>query len=503
MLSTRYISSLFTCAIAKIARFASLTLLLNIPFCVSYTYAQDTACGIIWHEPVVLMNDRGLPQIATEGNIVHLTWSSGYTKLPYMRSTTEGEQWSEVMELWNTPRSHASHHQIIPTSQSLYLFYQFVNDSTGKDYIQFIKSSNKGLSWNLPNQIFPEELSKNPVTINDDTIALGINYRPIPGYVILPVIASSTTGGNSWNFSTDTILGFVPVCALGSGALHVVMSATGIPLLSPEILYWKSTDLGFSWTKKMFLSSHDGAGSSIATVAAEGNNIIATWRDTKFGGCFSSLGCGIVSRRSDSGGEQWYDDQLLTEIQNGITSDVAIQGNIVASTWSGGNDVEYEVYARVSFDGGKTYCPVHHTGVPKTGDAKIAISPNAIHVVFSHAITLKMYYVRGEIVRTSVKEPIENIPSNIVLQQNYPNPFNPQTAISFKQSAVSKITIKIFDMFGKEVAILINNKQYEAGKYNVDWNAEEFASGMYFYRLTSVTNDGKQTILTQKMLLMK
>ena len=58
-----------------------------------------------------------------------------------------------------------------------------------------------------------------------------------------------------------------------------------------------------------------------------------------------------MSRRSDSGGEQWYDDQLLTEIQNGITSDVAIQGNIVASTWSGGNDVEYEVYARVSFDG--------------------------------------------------------------------------------------------------------------------------------------------------------
>ena len=69
---------------------------------------------------------------------------------------------------------------------------------------------------------FSRGVIKNPVTIND-TIALGINYRPIPGYVILPVIASSTTGGNSWNFSTDTILGFVPVCALGSGALHVVM----------------------------------------------------------------------------------------------------------------------------------------------------------------------------------------------------------------------------------------------------------------------------------------
>ena len=114
-----------------------------------------------------------------------------------------------------------------------------------------------------------------------------------------------------------------------------------------------------------------------------------------------------------------------------------------------------------------------------------------------------MYYVRGEIITSSIaSEPVTVFAKQIELQQNHPNPFNPSTAISFQQSAVSHITLKVYDIFGKEVATLINNKQLEAGKHNVEWNAEGFASGMYFYRLIAV-NEHNQSIIKPKMILLK
>jgi hypothetical protein len=77
-----------------------------------------------------------------------------------------------------------------------------------------------------------------------------------------------------------------------------------------------------------------------------------------------------------------------------------------------------------------------------------------------------------------------NLPGNYSLLQNYPNPFNPVTTIKFDLPTDNFVTLKIYDMLGREVATLVDNK-LSAGTHSLNWNASQFSSGIYFYRLTA------------------
>ena len=97
---------------------------------------------------------------------------------------------------------------------------------------------------------------------------------------------------------------------------------------------------------------------------------------------------------------------------------------------------------------------------------------------------------------TNVSSIGDAIPKNYALYQNYPNPFNPVTAISFALPKDSKVTLRIHDALGKEVATLINNEIRNAGTYKVDFVANDFASGIYYFKLeTESFVDSKRMIL--------
>jgi subtilisin family serine protease len=89
------------------------------------------------------------------------------------------------------------------------------------------------------------------------------------------------------------------------------------------------------------------------------------------------------------------------------------------------------------------------------------------------------------------------IPLAYSLKQNYPNPFNPATTIQFSIAEKGHVTLKIYDLLGKEVASLINEEK-QAGEYKVNFNASSFASGVYFYELKSGSFSQ-----SKKMLLLK
>lgn len=89
------------------------------------------------------------------------------------------------------------------------------------------------------------------------------------------------------------------------------------------------------------------------------------------------------------------------------------------------------------------------------------------------------------------------VPNDFELLQNYPNPFNPATTIKFRIAKQQTVELKIYDLTGKEVEILIN-RQLSPGTYESYWKASEYPSGIYFYRLSS----GKFTE-TRKMILIK
>lgn len=83
------------------------------------------------------------------------------------------------------------------------------------------------------------------------------------------------------------------------------------------------------------------------------------------------------------------------------------------------------------------------------------------------------------------------------LEQNYPNPFNPSTTISFQIPQAGLVKIAVYNILGKEVALLLNEEK-EAGRYEVNFDGGNLSSGVYFYKITS----GNFTS-TRKMVLMK
>jgi hypothetical protein len=92
----------------------------------------------------------------------------------------------------------------------------------------------------------------------------------------------------------------------------------------------------------------------------------------------------------------------------------------------------------------------------------------------------------------------DDVPRQYMLAQNYPNPFNPGTTILFSLPVQTRVTLRIYDLLGKEIATLINNETLSAGKHIKQWSAQYFSSGVYFYKLQA----GSFTA-TKKLVLLK
>jgi CubicO group peptidase (beta-lactamase class C family) len=106
--------------------------------------------------------------------------------------------------------------------------------------------------------------------------------------------------------------------------------------------------------------------------------------------------------------------------------------------------------------------------------------------------------------QTSVGETIP--PAQFLLNQNFPNPFNPATNISFNLPSRSIVTLKIFDVLGRELAVLVS-AELSAGTHTYQWNANGLSGGVYFYQL-SVTRDNRGGQVgsfeqTKKLILLK
>jgi hypothetical protein len=89
------------------------------------------------------------------------------------------------------------------------------------------------------------------------------------------------------------------------------------------------------------------------------------------------------------------------------------------------------------------------------------------------------------------------LPREFALSQNYPNPFNPTTSFEFEVPSFEFVSLKVFDVLGREVATLVDEIK-QAGEYKVTWDAGKMASGIYFYRLQAGV-----FVETKKMVLAK
>ncbi|MDX1429552.1 MAG: T9SS type A sorting domain-containing protein, partial [Rhodothermales bacterium] len=98
---------------------------------------------------------------------------------------------------------------------------------------------------------------------------------------------------------------------------------------------------------------------------------------------------------------------------------------------------------------------------------------------------------------TNVGTEDESLPGKFALGQNYPNPFNPSTTIEYSVPATGSVTLEVYDMLGRSVALLVDGER-AAGTYTAQFDATELASGMYLYRLTAGSD-----VQVRKMMLLK
>jgi hypothetical protein len=262
----------------------------------------------------------------------------------------------------------------------------------------------------------------------------------------------STNNGTSW---TQTSLNNRTVWSLAVNGNNTFAGTTNYGV-------YLSTDNGTSWNQTSLNNR------TVLSLAVNGNNTFAG--TTNYGVYLST-----------DNGTSW----TQTSLNNRSTYSLAVNvNNVFAGTIVNG------VY--VSNNNGSSWLQRNE------GLGNLTIDALCILNNYIFAGTDVSVYRRplGELI-TNIKPVSELISEYYTLHQNYPNPFNPSTRIKFSLPESGFTTLKVYNMLGKEVATLVN-ESLKPGTYEVDWNASQYSSGVYFYKLEA--GDFRET---KRMMLTK
>ncbi len=204
----------------------------------------------------------------------------------------------------------------------------------------------------------------------------------------------------------------------------------------------------------------------------------------------------------------------VTRTGNITDDDLVIQFVVVENlNYAGNNGITYHKNVMRDMIDGATGVPFSvNMNETKTEERGVTINtawvPDSLKViVFIQSSANKTVYQSAQIsysefaAATGVGS-VSNQPKEFKLEQNYPNPFNPSTTIKYNIPEENFVTLKVYNLLGKEVATLVNKKQ-SAGSYQYNFNAGELSSGIYFYKLTGINSSGKEFVQTKKMTLIK
>jgi photosystem II stability/assembly factor-like uncharacterized protein len=345
--------------------------------------------------------------------------------------------------------------------------------SKGTSGGRVIGSTNYGATWydiinpiNLTSYGMPMEVDPN----NPNTVYVA----PDNG-----ALRKSTNWGANW-----TTLGGRP----GSGTFrspcdvviqyenpNVIFIGDGVTSSSEEGEFYKSTDGGLTF---VLIHTNPNGGSEIPMIANTSldlNLVYHTtwstgsfWKSTSQGSSFSDL---------NKTGSLWATD---------IAKDDPT--TITYNTYSG-------TTSYLSLDNSANFQTINTTSSPGAG-ILFFDKANLLYQQGSGVDKLQITYTVTSI--TGNTQISSEIPKSFGLSQNYPNPFNPTTQIKYDVAKASYVSIKIFDILGNEVAMVVSGN-LTAGKYSADFDASSLATGLYFY---SLVVDG-QKIDTKKMMLVK
>jgi len=289
---------------------------------------------------------------------------------------------------------------------------------------------------------------------------------------------TTTNGGLIWNPVTmPTTLSNEYTAGRGDGILAIgntVWFSTGARV-------YKSTDKGYTWTILLDEPQYIDWSGGIAFQ----DELIGIYSQKQVGST------NHLYRKTTDGGVTWeiLSDPILDQIA--ATTSQYIPGT--GSTYFvGGSTAVTMSGIAATYDGGNTWSLIDTVGSYQFFFPSSTVgwnSPYAIRNIYK--------YVGPRIISSVEEEIIDLVPTGYSLSQNYPNPFNPSTTLRYSIPAQSKVVIKVFDILGNEVAVLMDEEK-SVGTYELTWNAASLPSGVYFYQIQA-----SSFIDTKKMILLK
>jgi photosystem II stability/assembly factor-like uncharacterized protein len=396
--------------------------------------------------------------LVVEGSNIYFVGQGGFNTF---HSTNGGIDWTSVIGL--------SDYQVGGLIMSgSHVFAGTVGPKMIAGQSTSLLSSDNGASWQIINNS-PAPLFTQSCGMNDKYIFTGALY----GYGgVYRYSIDSSTWNPTWNkvYSGPPSWGMLPVQS-------VLVNGSRIYVGTTQIGIYYSPDNGTNW--QAINNGLDTSTSVFIALAAEGSNIFA-------GTSTSSYMANITEKgifHSTDNGAIWYSaNRGLTD--SNITA-LAVRGlKVFAATNSGG--------IFLSTNNGISWSPFND-GLPNPYISSVALNDSFVYAGIFGGVWKRPL---SEAI-VSVLPPQNDIPLSFRLEQNYPNPFNPSTNISFSLPSKSFVRLKIFDVVGREVAVVIS-EELTAGRYTRQWNAGRFSSGIYFYRLQT----GSYT-QTKKLLLLR
>jgi photosystem II stability/assembly factor-like uncharacterized protein len=369
-----------------------------------------------------------------------------------------------------------------------------------------LRSSDNGTNWeNVSNGLFSHSvysLKVYTLTVKSNKLFAGTNNG----------IFVSSDQGHSWaqqNF--DPSKGDVHCFLVVDSIIFAGTIPCGIFHSTDDGNTWTSANNGLTYnteSKNIYALTRIGstlfAGSWLAGISLSTNNGDSwthcyssyNWEVNSFAVIDSTLFAGLEAGsvfRSTNMGLTW------TRCDNGLTDSVTHYDlDVISLAVSGENLLAgtslHGIYFSTNM--GNSWVPINNNYGPEDisfSDVRsIALINNYIFIGTEIGIWRRLL---SEI--TDIKKDIPIIPKEFMLEQNYPNPFNPTTIINFQIPEDGFVTLKVYDVLGREVASLVNADK-KAGYYSCDFDASKLSSGVYIYKITA-----NNFVQSKKMLLVK
>ncbi len=327
-------------------------------------------------------------------------------------------------------------------------------------------------------------------------------------------IFATTNGGTTW-----TLQAYPVTQSPFIDAVWFIDANNGYAMGDPpgsgnnRFIVVKTTDGGVTWahTASEPLGGTNEAGWNNSFSATDvnhlwfGTNLTKTWRSTDAGTTWASTPTGTtnsyaVSFKDNSNGMVGHDTGLLQFSSNGGVTWTSISSP--ATTMTGLSFLSNTTSAW--FSTGTNPYRTTNNGSSWTLQTLSPFTGSIQHMNFADTSSGWAVTSNGEVLHyrpsaiTGVEpNPGERIPTRFALEQNYPNPFNPTTMIKYQMPASGNVSLKVFDVLGREIVTLVDGQE-GVGEHTVEFNASALSTGVYFYQLQAGAY-----VETKKLMILK